>query len=943
MIFKYHFAISALLGLSLMLSAPVQAEPNQSKLASQALAAQFAGLASPTIAIGTPEPEQPYTVGEKATVTWYYTGISKKKKLRVSLLQANGKSIRSVRVRADRAYRFTLNQKLARKLSQVEVCIPRSTKFPGICDLRKVTVLEAPPPGAAIGFNPPSVGFVAQKDVDPPAQVLEISTTESQNIGYSVANDASWLSVSPGDGTAPGSVTLTAHTAGLVPGTYKTSLKVTAAGTSSSTSVPVTLEILKPGTKTPLGLKFSATTLGFDLSSGAAPESRQLDIFTSTSGTVAFQAASNASWLSVTPNTGTTPASLTVSASATGLSPGSYSGEIRATADGHAAVKLGVTLNVTAPPTPPTPAIPALQSSTASLSFTAASGTSPAVQNIQLSTNTGAAVSFALDEPAPWLSVLPVGTSTPSGISLAANGAGLLPGDYSTTLKAQSSGYQSVAIPVRFKVTAPTGTDLLSDDFNDGSAAEWSIGNETKNTPDWQVVNGQFKLVNLVALASDTHKQGHNVGTYAIRNDSIPLQDYQFDVTATSSSEFNVDTGVMFRYQDPNNYYRLSIGNGMTRLERKRLGTFSTLAGNARGYLRGVPQVISVSVQGALIQVSVNGERLFTVRDAEIATGGVALYCRDNCAFDDVHVRPVPGAPSIAVSKPEAHTVVAQTNFDVSAVVLNDPGASAEVEFSLTDMPGACGQAVSSGAGLFTAQCSIPADGVIRGVTASLKVGGTLVDLDSNERIAYGNKIVAVGDSITFGVGDDNSGDNPDPGGWVVSDGYAPVLTKLLNQSHALPSMVYNNGIPGGLSVDIKTHIGKILERHADAQYVLLMIGTNDAGRDKSVAEYGANLDAAIATITSRGKTPIVARIPPRLGDDPTAYPAPIESAPRNQKVISYNDLIESRAVSGLSLGPDFFNYFLARQDQFSDLLHPNGLGYNSMGEQWSQSLGFLP
>lgn len=941
---KRYLVMPALLGLSLMLSAPAHAEPSRSKLTSHALAAQFAGLASPTITIGTPEPEQPYTVGEKATVTWFFTGIKKKKKLRVSLLQANGKSIRSIRVRADRAYRFTLTKKLAQKLSQVEVCIPRSTKFQSICDVRKVTVLKAPPPGAAIAINPASVGFVAQKDVDPPSQVLEISTTGNRNSGYSVASEASWLSVSPNNGVAPGSVTLTAHAVGLAAGTYKTTVIAKLEGTASSTSVPVSLEVAKPDAITPPSLKFSAKTLGFDLTSGAAAESKQIGVLTSNGAAVPFQVASHASWLNVTPNTGTTPASLTLSANPAGLAPGSYSATASASAEGHEAVQLDVVLRVAAPPP-----VPALQFSAASLKFRAPTGTSPAVQNIQLSTNTGAAVAFALEEPATWLSVLPAGSSTPSEISLAVNGAGLLPGEYSTTLKARAAGFQQVAIPVRFEVTAANVGDVLSDNFNDGNALGWSIGNDTPNTPDWQVVTAKYQLRNLVALASDTHVQGHNVGTYAIWDDSLSLQDYQFDVTATATSEFNVDTGVMFRFQDSDNYYRLSIGNGMTRLERKLRGQFSTLAGNARGYLRGVPQVISVSVQGALIQVSVNGERLFSVRDAGIAKGGVALYCRANCAFDDVHVRPVPSTPRIAVSKPEAHTLVTSATFDVSAVVMNRPIANAEVEFHLSGVSGACKPAFEAAPGLFTAQCTMPADGSAGGLAAAIKVGGVLADLDVNEQVAYGNKIIAIGDSITFGYADDNSQDDQEAGGWVTSTGYAPTLTRLLNQGSGPRSMVYNNGIPGVRSREVDAHLNGILQRHKDAQYVLLLLGTNDAGRSNvSVASYTTNMATLISKIKGAGKTPIVARVPPRFGNygdnnQPLPYPEPVSSAPNNILIQGYNSVI----ASGLGLlpnevGPDFYNAYINRRDQFADLTHPNGSGYQLMGELWNDALSFI-
>jgi uncharacterized protein (TIGR03437 family) len=91
---------------------------------------------------------------------------------------------------------------------------------------------------------------------------------------------------------------------------------------------------------------------------GANPASQTLAISTSNSvGPVQFTAAaatsSGGNWLTVTPTSGTSPATLTVSASLAGLAQGAYNGAITLTpASGGSPTTVLVTLNVNAQPAP---------------------------------------------------------------------------------------------------------------------------------------------------------------------------------------------------------------------------------------------------------------------------------------------------------------------------------------------------------------------------------------------------------------------------------------------------------------------------------------------------------------------------------------------------------------------------------------------------------------
>jgi uncharacterized protein (TIGR03437 family) len=97
-------------------------------------------------------------------------------------------------------------------------------------------------------------------------------------------------------------------------------------------------------TSSPASLSFSATTGG----SNPAPQSITL---TSASGALGFSAAastnSGGSWLSISPASGTAPATLSVSVNAAGLAAGVYQGAIAVTPTGGASQAISVVLTVT--------------------------------------------------------------------------------------------------------------------------------------------------------------------------------------------------------------------------------------------------------------------------------------------------------------------------------------------------------------------------------------------------------------------------------------------------------------------------------------------------------------------------------------------------------------------------------------------------------------------
>ena len=99
-----------------------------------------------------------------------------------------------------------------------------------------------------------------------------------------------------------------------------------------------------------VSLSATPAQLSFSFATGGAIPAAQTISFSASGGTpVSFNAASTASagWLRVTPVSGATPATLTVTVAPAGLAPGTYSGEVAITA-GSVKQSIPVTLTVVA-------------------------------------------------------------------------------------------------------------------------------------------------------------------------------------------------------------------------------------------------------------------------------------------------------------------------------------------------------------------------------------------------------------------------------------------------------------------------------------------------------------------------------------------------------------------------------------------------------------------
>jgi hypothetical protein len=105
-------------------------------------------------------------------------------------------------------------------------------------------------------------------------------------------------------------------------------------------------------------------------------------------------------------------------------------------------------------------------------------------------------------------------------------------------------------------------------------------------------------------------------------------------------SEDGDPIGVLFRYQDNNNYYRFwwaaEGGDPKRVLEKIANGIVTQLAFDMTPYVTGQSYQLQIVAPGSNLQVLVNGTTIFSLEDPVFDSGTIALY--HGGVFEDVLV-----------------------------------------------------------------------------------------------------------------------------------------------------------------------------------------------------------------------------------------------------------------------------------------------------------------
>ena len=304
-------------------------------------------------------------------------------------------------------------------------------------------------------FSPGPLNFNYQVgQALPPAQqisvaaggaALNFSATPTTSMG------GAWLVANTTSGVTPATVGIGVDPSRLPVGVYTGSVTIAAPGAANSLSVPVTLTV----NLNPL-LNVSPSSVAFNFTTTGPVPAPQTIALSSTGGPLPFTAAvstgSGGPWLQVAPATGTTPASLTITADPTGLPQGTYAGSVTLTLTGAGVntVVVPVTLSVNT--------LPMLTASPSPLSFVFQNGGSnPAPQTIAVGSTIGVlnfTSSFATNTGGSWLTATGSG-ATPGQITVTANPSAFPLGIFSgvVTITAPGASNSPLQVPVNLTVS----------------------------------------------------------------------------------------------------------------------------------------------------------------------------------------------------------------------------------------------------------------------------------------------------------------------------------------------------------------------------------------------------------------------------------------------------------------------------------------------------------
>ena len=303
----------------------------------------------------------------------------------------------------------------------------------------------------------------------PAAQGIFPTNSDSSALNYTVTANDSWVQITQQAGSNVFSVSV--DPTGKAAGVYTSGVTIVEPGAANSPiNVPVVLVVSGNGG---IGtLQFNVGSISFTSSNGSIPAAQGISVTANSPTTFTVQATSTGgSWLSVTPTSGTTPSTINVSASPSGLGAGTYNGTLTFSSNGNVqTIPVSFTVsgnsggsgNVTV--TCLSSCDPKLQPAMA-FNSGVGTGTLP-IAGLKIVSASGSAgvaftVQFTTQSGGSWLStnagsttfITPFAESNPFPILV--NITGLAPGTYSGNIAIQPQGGTTVNVPVTLVITAP--------------------------------------------------------------------------------------------------------------------------------------------------------------------------------------------------------------------------------------------------------------------------------------------------------------------------------------------------------------------------------------------------------------------------------------------------------------------------------------------------------
>jgi len=169
------------------------------------------------------------------------------------------------------------------------------------------------------------------------------------------------------------------------------------------------------------------------------------------------------------------------------------------------------------------------------------------------------------------------------------------------------------------EVAGLTDSILFADDFDD---------NEIH--PAWRFRNGSWVEQNQTMIQNSNYYNGSYIGGCYALVGSSQWKNYQLNVDFLSTD--NDKIGVVFNYQDPENFYLFTWQQEGTLRAVKRFvnGVQSDLAADTVGYLTNQWYRLRVTTEDYNISVFIDSTEIFFITDSTFAAGKAGLYCHGN-------------------------------------------------------------------------------------------------------------------------------------------------------------------------------------------------------------------------------------------------------------------------------------------------------------------------
>jgi uncharacterized protein (TIGR03437 family) len=341
-----------------------------------------------------------------------------------------------------------------------------------------ITVTGAPAVAQMLVSNS-SLAFVVQSGISttPNDQTISISSSSSTVLNYGAAvttqTGGNWLVARNSlAGNTPSTLAVgVANYSTLAPGTYTGAITITSPASNSPVIIPVTLTVL--GTAS---LSVSPTSFVVNqIASNNVIPSRTNIAIASTGAPVHYSVTASTTtglgWLTVSPSAGDTPGVVTATVNASGLTAGTYTGNIVIQPVGGAPQGVQVTLNV----------LPSANvvASPVAVSFNylqGASAPSPQILGITSSGPTlGLTVTAATLTGGNWLFIDQSSGITPMNLRISVNPAGLTPGPYTGAITITPTDPAVAPLTVLVSLTVNAAIPAISSVTNAASFAPGPI------------------------------------------------------------------------------------------------------------------------------------------------------------------------------------------------------------------------------------------------------------------------------------------------------------------------------------------------------------------------------------------------------------------------------------------------------------------------------------